>query len=59
MQNLNRDLTQHEIGAIIGYWRSGASFELIAALIDIPEYCIINIVNDYIKKQQRCREVRV
>jgi hypothetical protein len=41
--------TEYEKAAIIGYWRSGASWMEIAAILGYPVWMVEKIVNDYLK----------
>lgn len=46
---LNRPLTHFKISAIVGYWRCGATFDEIAAIMEITTARASEIVNEYLK----------
>jgi len=45
-------MTDEERSAIIGFWRSGATFMEIQYLTGIPAYIVERIVLDYLKWMQ-------
>jgi DNA-directed RNA polymerase specialized sigma subunit len=45
-------MTQFEKSALIGYWRNGMTFEMIAAIMGISEHYARQIVNDYLKTKK-------
>ncbi len=44
-------MTSYERSAIIGYWRSGSTYQEIATITGIPWYQIRIIVEEYLKKK--------
>lgn len=42
-------LTEYEISAIIGYWRSGADVATIAAIMNTDSATIQTIIDDHLK----------
>ena len=46
-------MTTYEKSAVIGYWRQGATYELIGVIMGVSESYVKNIIDEYLKGNKK------